>query len=223
MQIWDRIILLLTGLIAIYMIGCFSKQQKTTSASYNIYYIVSFTVLLVAGLLLIVKGWGLLSVGSNAVGTDLTKNLIAIVSTIIPFSLAIGLVSQYKPAAAKGYMVLMVTGFVLIALTRFGVMPGLSKIVYPMFHAIAGLTIFLLPVQVALSGEAKQGFFLTGIGGALIGVGGIALGFLMVGKQLLFFSAGFVLKILAPLLFLTALFMALGFLKNGVQSCFAKS
>ena len=51
----------------------------------------------------------------------------------------------------------------------------------------------------------------------MIGLGGIALAFLSAGKQLLFFSQDFVLTILAPLLFLTALFFALGLVKGELE------
>jgi hypothetical protein len=51
------------------------------------------------------------------------------------------------------------------------------------------------------------------VGGALIGLGGIALAFLKAGGQLLFFSADFVFTILAPLLLMT-LAITWGFVKN---------
>jgi hypothetical protein len=54
----------------------------------------------------------------------------------------------------------------------------------------------------------------VGIGGALIGLGGIALAFLSLGSQFLFFSQQFVLMILAPLLFLMSLAFAWGFMKD---------
>ena len=57
---------------------------------------------------------------------------------------------------------------------------------------------------------------------AVIGLGGIALAFLSLGKQLLFFSPEFVLTILAPLLFLTSLAYMFGLLK-GVSDQVEKS
>ena len=63
---------------------------------------------------------------------------------------------------------------------------------------------------------APKGFFWVGIGGLLIGLGGIALAFISVGKQLLFFSPEFVMLILTPLLFLMAGAFALGFAKKGI-------
>ncbi len=72
MNVFDRLVLLLTGLIAIYLIWYFVKKQKEpqTACSCNIYYIISFAVLLVAGLLLIFFGWDALA----------TRNLVALSS-----------------------------------------------------------------------------------------------------------------------------------------------
>lgn len=204
MGIFDRVVLLATGLVAIYMILHFVKRQKNTdtACSSNIYYIISFAVLLVSGLLLIFFGWA-------ALGND----LVAIVAGLIPFGLATGLISKFYPKAEKGYLAVMVIGLVLIAITRF-VAPGFGKVVLPVFHSIAGLTIFILPLLAVNQKKVKGSFALVTVGGTLIGLGGIALAFLKAGKQLLFFSQEFVLLILAPLLLLMALCFALGLVKG---------
>ena len=75
-----------------------------------------------------------------------------------------------------------------------------------------GLVIFLGPFYAK---GAPKGFFPVGIGGLLIGLGGIALAFISVGAQLLFFSPSFVMLILTPLLFLMTGAFALGFAKKG--------
>ncbi|KAA3614146.1 MAG: hypothetical protein D8M58_18300 [Calditrichaeota bacterium] len=205
MTLFDQIVLLLTGLIAIYMIWFFVKRQKSAENNgvTNIYYIISFTVFLVAGLLLIIFGWGALS-----------NKLVAVVSGLIPFALATGLIAKYYPKMEKGYLALMLFGLVLITLTKYGDMIVMGKIVYPLFHSIAGLTIFFVPILVVKATKISTPFINITVGGTLIGLGGIALGFLSAGSQLLFFSQEFVLMILAPLLFLTALFFALGFIKG---------
>jgi hypothetical protein len=76
---------------------------------------------------------------------------------------------------------------------------------------VAGLVIFLGPF---FAKGAGKGFWWVGIGGVLIGLGGIALAFLSVGAQLLFFSADFVMLILSPLLLLMTLAFAWGFVKD---------
>ena len=74
----------------------------------------------------------------------------------------------------------------------------------PLFHGVAGSIIFLGPIFAERANKAPKGFWWVGLGGVLIGLGGIALAFLTMGSQLLFFSADFVMMILAPLLFLMA-------------------
>lgn len=204
MGIFDRAVLLATGLVAIYLIWYFVKRQKNpdTACPSNIYYIISFAVLLVAGLLLIFFGWAALG-----------NNLVAIVAGLIPFGLATGLISKFYPKSEKGYLIVMIIGLVLIIITRFAA-PGLGKVVLPIFHTIAGLTIFILPLVAVNQKKVKDSFAFITVGGALIGLGGIALSFLKAGKQLLFFSQDFVLLILAPLLFLMTLFFALGLVKG---------
>jgi len=204
MNWFDRLTLLAAGLVAIYMIWHFVKRQKipATAGSSNIYYIISFAVLLVAGLLLIFFGWA-------ALGND----LVAIVAGLIPFGLATGLIAEFYPKSEKPYLAVMVVGLVLITITRF-VAPGLGKVVLPVFHSIAGITIFILPLLAVNQKKVKGSFALVTVGGTLIGLGGIALAFLKGGKQLLFFSLDFVLVILGPLLFLMALCFALGLVKG---------
>jgi hypothetical protein len=200
MGIFDQIVLLLTGLIAIYAIFMLIKKGKNAS---NIYFILSFTVLLVSGLLLIYFGWGILA-----------NNFIAVVATLIPFTLAIGLVTKFYPDKANGYLGLMVVGLIVIAATRFADMGVAAKVAYPLFHSIAGLTIFFIPILAVKANKVKGIFASVTVGGTLIGVGGIALAFIRAGKPLPIFSEAFVGLILAPLLFLTALFFAIGLLKG---------
>ncbi len=203
MTILDRIFLLLTGLIAAYMIFYFFKKNKEEKCSCNWYFILSFLVLLVAGLILIFSGWGALA-----------NNFVAVVAGLIPFGLATGLIAKHCKKNELWYGVLMLIGLILIAYTRYAGTEKLGKIIYPVFHAIAGLTIFFVPIILRLQKKASCYYLFITVGGTLIGLGGIALAFLKAGKQLLFFSQSFVLMILAPLLFLTALSYTIGFLKE---------
>lgn len=206
MTIFDRIILLLTGLVAIYMIWQLIKKPKGSDASSpsNVYYMISFLVLLVAGLLLVFFGWGALG-----------NKLVSIVAGLIPFGLALGLVARFYPKSLKLYMVILTLGLILIAVTKFVDMGTAGKIIYPVFHAIAGFTIFFIPMFALKAGKVNSKFLFVTVGGTLIGLGGIALAFISLGKQLLFFSPEFVLTILAPLLFLTTLSYAIGLTKGG--------
>ncbi|OGO65456.1 MAG: hypothetical protein A2030_09520 [Chloroflexi bacterium RBG_19FT_COMBO_50_10] len=81
----------------------------------------------------------------------------------------------------------------------------------PLFHGVAGLVIFIGPFLVK---KAPRGFWWVGIGGLLIGLGGLALAFISMGSQLLFFSPEFVMLILTPLLLLMTLAFTYGFVRD---------
>jgi hypothetical protein len=202
MNLFDRIILLATGLVAIYMLWRFYTHYRLKKNAADIWYMVGFGVLLVSGLLLI------------AFTYDALENpLVVVVAYLIPAGISLGLVSQYHPKYAKGYLLFAALGLILIGVTRIEGMENAGKIVLPIFHSVAGLIIFLLPSVVFRSGQAPVGLVWVSVGGALIGLGGMALAFLKSGKQLLFFSSELVFDILAPLLFLMALAFAWGFMK----------
>ena len=203
MTMLDRGILLLTGVVAIYMLFVLFKKQKAKAEAENIFFVLSFAVLLVAGLILIFSNWD-----------SLLSPFVAVVAGLIPFGLALGLIKKFYPKFFKIYLVVLTIGLIMIAVTKFGNVLCQGSVALPVFHAIAGLTIFFVPICAVKSGKAPSGFINVTIGGTLIGLGGIALAFIKNGGQLLFFSPLVVLTILAPLLFLTALFFALGLTKG---------
>ena len=190
----DRILLLLTGLLAAYQLSIGIDDFSTLPV---IAYTIAFGVLLVAGLLLIILNWEILD-----------SPVVVIVSTIIPLSLSLGLVWQNLTSIRSTYLVFVIAGFLTIIITRLVPMPGkLQTIILALIHGIAGLTIFLLPFILVFQGQVKPAFALVGLGGALIGVGGLLLSFLKVGKPIL--SRERILKILPGLLLLmTACFVA---------------
>ncbi|HAG15402.1 MAG TPA: hypothetical protein DCG69_02615 [Bacteroidales bacterium] len=84
-----------------------------------------------------------------------------------------------------------------------------------MFHSIAGLTIFFIPILLVSKKLVNSGFIWVTVGGTLIGIGGIALAFLGAGKPLLgIFTAELVFTILTPILFLMTLAFTYGFMKH---------
>lgn len=196
----DNLFLLLTGLVALYLLWQFWGRYQVKHAVYDIYYMMAFLVLLISGLLLIFLGYSILA-----------TPFVLTVASLIPLGISMGIAEQYFPAWKKPFKWFALVGFLAIAITSFGNLELLRKIAVPLFHSIAGLVIFLGPF---LANGAPKGFFWVGIGGVLIGLGGIALAFLSAGSQLLFFSQSFVLLILAPLLFLMSLAFAFGFLKD---------
>ena len=204
MTIFDRIILLLTGLTAIYMLVHFYKRYQKEKALYDIYYMMGFGVLLVSGLLLIFLGWGILA-----------SPYVLTVATLIPLGISMGLMNQFRPKYKKAYSWFAFVGLLAIAVTSILGLP-LKSVAVPVFHGVAGLIIFGLPIyKCIVEKDTKKGFGMVGIGGALIGIGGIALAFLVAGKPLLgIFTADFIFMILAPLLFLMTLAFTFGFRKD---------
>lgn len=202
MTILDRIILLLTGLVAIYLIWRLYSRYSKSKKLYDTYYMLGFIVLLVSGLLLIFLGWDILS-----------SPYVLTVASLIPLGISMGLMNQYFPGWKKVYAWFALIGILAIAITSI-VGSDLKKIAVPVFHGVAGLIIFLGPIKLSIDKKVPNGFWWVGVGGALIGLGGIALAFLSAGTQLLFFSQDFILTILAPLLLLMTLAFAWGFSKQ---------
>lgn len=197
----DILFLLLTGLIAAYLCWYFYRRYTLNKALHNLYYLMGFAVLLVSGLLLIFLGLGILA-----------SPYVLTVASLIPLGISMGLAEEYFPSWKKAFKWFAAVGFLAIAVTSIGGMDALKKIAVPLFHGVAGLVIFVGPF---VAKGAPKGFFWVGVGGLLIGLGGIALAFITMGKQLLFFSPEFVMLILTPLLFLMTGAFALGFAKKG--------
>jgi hypothetical protein len=199
MSLLDRILLLITGLLAAYLAFRFATSYLKNKKLHDIYYLMGFTVLLVSGLLLIFLGYGILE-----------SPYVMTIASLIPLGIALGLVNQYWPKVKRIYSWFALIGILAIAGTSFAI-TSLRPIAVSLFHGVSGLIIFLLPFKVASDGSAPKGFWWVGVGGALIGLGGIALAFLTTGAQLLFFSSDFVMLILAPLLLLMTAAYTLGF------------
>jgi len=197
----DNLFLLLTGLLALYLCWYFWKRYNLHKALHNVYYLMGFAVLLVSGFLLIFLGLGILA-----------SPLVLTVASLIPLGISMGIAEEYYPSWKKYFKWFAAIGFLAIAVSSIGGMDTLKKIAVPLFHGVAGLVIFLGPF---FAKRAPKGFYWVGIGGLLIGLGGIALAFISVGAQLLFFSPEFVMTILTPLLFLMTAAFAIGFTRKG--------
>ena len=196
MSVLDRILLLLTGLLAAYQVA-FGIEGLSTMAV--VAFMIGFGVLLVAGLLLIILGFEVLDAPA-----------VVIVSTLIPLSLATGLVWEYLASFRTLYLIFAVLGFLAVSITRlFPVEGNLPTILLAFVHGIAGMTIFLLPILLSFQGKTDPLFSFVGIGGALIGVGGLLLSFLKAGRPIL--SRETILKVLPGLLLLMTLSFVVGF------------
>jgi hypothetical protein len=174
MSLLDRILILVTGLLAAYQIVVGIDDLSTAPM---LAYTIAFGVLLVALLLLIILGFDALE-----------SPVVVVVSTAIPLSLSLGLVWEHLASFRLPYLLFTLIGFVAVIFTRSAPIPAgnrLPTIVIAIVHGIAGITIFLLPIIISLQEQAQPAFSLVGIGGALIGLGGLLLSFLKAGKPIL--------------------------------------
>jgi hypothetical protein len=192
----DRILILIAGLLAAYQIVVGIDNLSTAPI---IAYTISFGVLLVAGLLLIILGF-----------EALESPVVVIVSTIIPLSLALGLVWQHLPSLRIPYLIFTILGFVAVVFTRSAPLQNrVQTMVITLVHGIAGITIFLLPIMISLQGQERPAFALVGLGGALIGMGGLLLSFQKVGRPIV--SRDTILRIMPGLLLLMTICFVAGF------------
>lgn len=197
----DNLFLLVTGLLAAYLCWYFYQGYRLHKALHNLYYLMGFAVLLISGLLLIFLGLDILA-----------SPYVLTVASLIPLGISMGVAEEYYPAWKKAFKWFAVVGFLAIAVTSIAGMDTLKKIAVPLFHGVAGLVIFLGPF---FAKGAPKGFWWVGIGGLLIGLGGIALAFISIGRQLLFFSPALVTVIITPLLLLMTGAYTLGFARKG--------
>ena len=158
MNLFDQIILLLTGLVAIYAIWRIGSRYQKEKKLYDVYYLLGFIVLLVSGLLLIFLGYGILA-----------SPYVLTVASLIPLGLSMGLMNQFVPGRKKLYSWFALIGILAIAITSITGSP-LKKIVVPLFHGVAGLFIFYVPLKTSIVGKSAKGFWWVGVGGALIGI-----------------------------------------------------
>ena len=194
MSFLDRILLLVTGLLAAYEIVIGIDKLSTTPI---IAYTIAFGVLLVAELLLFILGF-----------EALDSPIVVIASTIIPLSLSLGLVWEHLDSLRTLYLIFTLVGFLAVVLTRSIPMQNkLPTIVIAIVHGVAGITIFMLPIIISMQGQTKPAFALVGLGGALIGCVGLLFSFLKTGKPIV--PRETIYRILPGLLLLmTACFVA---------------
>ena len=167
----DRIFLMLTAILASYQVAVGIDGFSTLPI---VAYTIAFGVLLIASLLVFILGFSVLD-----------SSIVVIVSTILPLSLATGLVWERLEAYRLTFLAFSLWGLLAIAITRSTPVPGkLPTLVLASVHAIAGLTIFLLPIVLAATRQAPPLFSLVGIGGGLIGSAGLMLSFLKVGRPI---------------------------------------
>jgi len=191
----DRLLFLATIILASYLIvKGFSGFAETETTLLTI----SMGVLVIAGLLLLIFGFGILE-----------NKIVVVVATITPLSLSSALIFAYLPQYSLIYSVFAIAGFLAIFYARFFSGPKTAAMVLAPVHGIAGMIIFLIPIIFSMNGEGRSTFSLVGIGGALFGVGGLLLAFLKSGNPIL--SKERIFSVLPVLLTLTTICFVLGF------------
>jgi len=207
MTAFDQVVLGATGLVALYLIVRLCQDSKRSgNPVHNIFYLVSFLVVLVSGLLLIIWGYDILP-----------NPEVIVVTTLIPIGISVGLVHEFYKRYAKGYLIFAGIGLLAIILTRYigannDSYKALRIITLASFHTVFGLTIFFISILVVRAKKMIGGFIYVTVGGTLIGIGGLSLAFLKSDVPIL--SANVILTILAPLLFLMTLAFVWGFVKK---------
>ena len=170
-SIRDRLFLLAAVLLSAYQITAGIEGLDPLSIwSYTI----GFGTLLVSCLLLIILGF-----------EGLESQAVVIVSTAIPLSLSLGLVSDHLPTAAIPYLVFCLVGFGATAAARIKFSERAATLVLAPVHGAAGILITALPIWAYLGSAALPGYLLVSLGGALIGLCGLLLAFLKTGKPIL--------------------------------------
>ena len=195
MSIRDRLFLLGASLLGAYQVVAGVEGLVPLAVTC---YTVGFGVLIVAGLLMIVMGF-----------ETLDSPLVVILSTLIPLSLSSGLVAEYFPDYARGYLAFAIAGFLVVAASRFWLRGSFAAVSVIVVHGVAGLLIFFLPLVYVLDGLESPGFVLVGIGGGLSGLLGLLLSFLKTGRPL--FPRQTALRMIPPVLLLTAFVFVAGF------------
>jgi hypothetical protein len=194
-SVFNRMLLLLTALLAAYQVAVGIDGLDTFAI---ICYSIAFGVLLVACLLIIILGYGVLD-----------SPLVLIVSTIIPLSISLGLVWEYLTDFRLPYLAFTIIGMLAVILTRQFTPGRVAVIILAIVHGVAGMVIFLLPIVLSLRGITDPGFALVGLGGALIGIGGLLLSFFKTGRPIL--SREVILSLLPGLLLLMTISFVAGF------------
>lgn len=193
----DRLLFLMTAILASYQIaiGVEGLGEVPTLA-----YTIGFGALLVAGLLILILGFDVLQ-----------SPIVVVVATIIPLSLACGMVWEYLPTWRGFYIPYTILGLLAIGLTRFIQTPRrIATLILALVHGIAGLTIFLLPLGMVAAQRTAPAFLLVSLGGALIGLMGLLLSFLRMGSPIL--SQEKLLKAFPLLLLVITVTYVLGFI-----------
>ncbi len=194
MSIPNRILLLIAAYLSGYLIvSGIEKYDPWT----KLYFTVAFGVLVLACLLLMLFGFEVLN-----------NTVVVLIATVIPLSLSSGIISNYFHHYKIGYLIFAVVGLLGIWITRIRKSSFFATVVLAIVHGLAGLVITVMPVVLISIGKATPRFIFVAAGGAAIGIAGLILAFLKLGKNTNLVSKDMVYRIFPTLLLVvTALFV----------------
>jgi len=192
-SILSRIIFLLTGHIAGYKIisGMDNYSNFTTA-----FYTISFGLLLLSCLLLLLLDFEILE-----------NDYVAIISSLIPITLSLGLVSD-KLEHSNSYSILISISFIVAVILRLSSKGKVASLALGVIHFISGSVIFLLPIILFITERADMQILMISVGGVIIGTGGMLLGLLKAGKPLI--SKEKIIVVFPIILFFTTLAFFIG-------------
>ncbi len=193
LSILSRIIYLLTAILASYEIinGMDNYSNLITTL-----YTISFGLLLLASLLLLIMGFEIME-----------NDFIAVATAIIPITLSLGLVIHELEHYLM-YALLIGICFIIALAFRFFAKGKIASLSIGIVHLLSGTVIFLLPIILVSIGKTNYHILWISLGGLLIGIIGIFLGFIKAGKEIL--SIEKIEKIFPIILMLTTFSFIIG-------------
>jgi hypothetical protein len=190
----NKILLMIMVLLSSYqvVIGGHGVKQITIWA-----YTIGFGILVISGLLMIILGYEILD-----------NPLVVFFSSIIPLSIATGLVSQVSDTFSLVYLIIAIIGLVLILISRSVQNSFFGLITLVIVHGVSGLSILLIPIYLVIIGGAQPLFVMISVGGALMGLGGILI--LLNETKKISIPAQSKAFLLPGILLLTTIFLSVG-------------
>jgi len=196
-SILNRIIFLFTGLLAGYQI--ISGMDNYSNLTITLY-TISFGLLLLASLLLLLIGFEIME-----------NDYVAVVATLIPITLSLGLVTD-KLENASFYSILISITFIIAVYLRFFSHGKIALLSLGAIHLLSGSVVFILPIVLFFSKQAEIHILMISLGGIIIGIAGVALGFLKTGKLIEIKEKIF--SLFPTVLFLTTLAFVIGLMAD---------
>jgi hypothetical protein len=201
-RLTGRIFLLLTALVSAYQVAVAIEGLNSLEI---ICYTIGFGILIISSLLLLILGYEILGTAP-----------VVILATLIPLSIAGGLIAQFHRQFFLAYLIYAGLGLTLIFLTRIKpllMLNGKTRFIpvgaVAFVHALAGILIVFIPLQAVWQDWVEPGFVLVSFGGAFIGLDGILLFMLRSGKTPI--SQERLIAFFPIILFVTTTSFTLGF------------